>query len=112
MLVKTIGKNVDVSNTSLIGYVEIKYEDLVKAFGKPTSQRPSGDDKVRIEWDIKFADDTIATIYDYKNYGKSIKWVKENCKEWHIGGNNKFAVDNVLNVIKDKKIKFNRLTFD
>ncbi len=109
--VKTTGKQVDTSDTCLVGYVAISYAHLVQAFGKPTSQRPSGDDKVRIKWNIKFADETIATIYNWKNYGKSAKWVKENCLEWHIGGRNKFAVDRVLDVLKDKKTMFARLPF-
>lgn len=109
--VKTTGKHVNVDGTSLMGYVAISYDHLVEAFGKPTSQRPSGDDKVRIEWQIKFADNTVATIYDWKNYGKSIKWVKENFLEWHIGGNDKHAVDKVLDVLKEKRVMFARLTY-
>jgi len=97
--VKTVGRNVKSGGTSLQGYVNATYDMLVKAFGKPTSQRPSGDDKVRIEWDIKFSDNTVATIYDWKNYGRSIKWVKENYTEWHVGGDNKHAVEKVLGVL-------------
>lgn len=109
--VKTTGTHVDIDDTSLMGYVKVSYENLVKAFGKATSQRPSDDDKVRIAWNIKFADNTVATIYDYKNYGKTVKWVKENFTEWHIGGNDEYAVDKVLDVLKDKKVLFARLTF-
>lgn len=104
--VKTTGKHVDVSGTGLAGYVAISYAHLVEAFGKPTSQRPSGDDKVRIEWQIKFADNTVATIYDWKNYGKSVKWVKENNLEWHIGGHNKYTVQKVLDVLREKRVMF------
>ena len=110
--VKRVSKNVKTENTGLVGYVAVSYDHLVKAFGKPTSQRPSGDDKVRICWDIEFVDGTVATIYDWKNYGKTIKWVKENFLEWHIGGNNKNAADKVLAVLKKKRLMFTRLTFD
>ena len=104
--IKTTGLHVDVTGTSLVGYVTTSYDYLVRAFGKPTRQRPSGDDKVRISWNIKFSDNTIATIYDWNNYGKSVKWVKENYSEWHIGGNDRFAVAKVADVLKDKKVMF------
>lgn len=110
--VKTTGKHVDDSNTRLVGYVAISYDHLVHAFGKPTRQKPSGDDKVRISWSIKFADNTVATIYDWKNYDKSLKWVKENYLEWHIGGKDKYAVDKVLDVLKEKKVMFARIPLD
>ena len=112
--VKTVGKHVNILGTGLVGYVTISYAHLVEAFGKPTSQRPSGDDKVKIEWQIKFADNTVATIYDWKNYGKTVKWVKENCLDWHIGGEDKYAVNKVLDVLKEKRLMFAvppRLTF-
>ncbi|MFA6570161.1 MAG: hypothetical protein WCT77_02890 [Bacteroidota bacterium] len=110
--VKRVSKLVKTENTGLVGYVNISYDHLVIAFGKPTSQRPSGDDKVRIIWDIEFEDGTVATIYDWKNYGKSVKWVKENFTEWHIGGNDKYAVDKVLAILKDKRLMFARLPFN
>jgi len=109
--VKTTGKHINIDGTSLRGYVKIYYKDLVTAFGKPTQQKPSGDDNIRIRWNIKFADDTLATIYDWKNYGKSVKWVKGNHTVWHIGGNNKYAVDKVLDVLHEKQVEFNHLTF-
>jgi len=109
--VKTTGNQVNINGTSLMGYVKISYKNLVKAFGKPTSQKPSGDDKVRIRWSIEFEDGTVATIYDWKNYGKSVKWVKENYTEWHVGGKNQYAVDKVLDVLQEKQVEFSRLTF-
>jgi hypothetical protein len=110
--VKRVSKKVEAEGTGLVGYVVVSYDHLVEAFGKPTSQRPSGDDKVRICWDIEFVDGTVATIYDWKNYKKTVKWVKENFLEWHIGGNDKSAAEKVLAVLKAKKVMFARLTFD
>ncbi len=97
--VKRVNRNVNTMGAHLVGYVDADYNTLVKAFGKPTSQTPSGDDKVRIEWYIEFTDGTVATVYDWKNYGKSVNWVKKNCTEWHIGGNNEHATNKVLAVV-------------
>jgi len=110
--VKRVSNKVKTEGTGLVGYVVVSYDQLVEAFGKPTSQRPSGDDKVRICWDIEFYDGTVATIYDWKNYRKTVNWVKQNYLEWHIGGNDKSAEEKVLAVLKDKKLMFTRLTFD
>jgi hypothetical protein len=104
--VKNVSRNVDTGNTHLVGYVHILYDDLVTAFGKPSSQRPSGDDKSRIEWNIKFSDNTVAAIYDWKNYGKTNKWVKENVTEWHIGGNNESVVNKIAEILKEVKVIF------
>lgn len=92
--------NADTCGTSLIGCVNISFDNLVEVFGKPNFDSLSGDDKVRIEWSIKFKDGTVATIYDWKNYGRSNDWVKKNEKEWHIGGKSEKAFTNVVAEIK------------
>src|SRR6056300_530935 len=79
------------SGTSLVGYVEATYEELVYAFGEPTYDDPSADDKVSTEWNLKFYDEdwdreVIATIYDWKDYdgGKTSRSGKPY--RWHVGG--------------------------
>ncbi len=83
--------------TSLMGYLTASYDKLVFAFGEPTNTTPSGDDKVTCEWQIRFKDGTCATIYDWKEYGRSYKKVTD----WHIGGMNQRAVNYVKDVYED-----------
>ena len=72
--------------TSLQGYVDVSYGDLVKVFGEPNSQ---GDDyKVDAEWNGTI-NDLAFTIYNYKD-GKNYVGAKgkkvEDIRDWHIGG--------------------------
>ena len=39
-------------STSLQGYIEASYADLVKVFGHPQCTETSGDGKVDIEWEL------------------------------------------------------------
>ena len=45
------------------------------------------DDKVQVEWAIKFPDGTIATIYDYKQYNVD----PDDIDYWSIGGRGPLA---------------------
>jgi hypothetical protein len=71
--------NIKVSGSCLQGHITATYDELVKAFGEPEE----GCDKVKAEWNIKFADGTIATIYDWKNYHLE---TAESVTDWHVGG--------------------------
>ncbi len=84
------------NGTSLIGYVNISYKELVLKLGKPNE----GDGyKTDAEWLLEFDDGTIATIYNYKdgyNYlGKREGTAKTKLTEWHIGGYDEKAVHHV-----------------
>jgi len=59
-------KEIETAGTSLQGYVETTKADLVRVFGSPDEFGEG--DKVTIEWGIRFDDQTIATIYDWKRY--------------------------------------------
>lgn len=80
----------DYAGTSLLGYMEASYRDLVRVLGKPNAE---GDQyKVSTEWVVTFAGRTF-TIYDYKvtrlydRGGISVKAFRALPKfEWHIGG--------------------------
>jgi len=72
--------------TWLQGYVDASYYELRAAFGEPI-RYPQGD-KVRVEWVLKFSDDTLATIYDWKE-DRAI----ENVPRWNIGGRSPRAVE-------------------
>ena len=89
---------VGVSGTHFQGYTkEVKYEDVVKAFGEPTCSY-SYDEKVTVEWCLKFEDGTVATIYDYKTYNTPMYPY-----QWHIGGFNQKAVEHVNAVLNRKE---------
>jgi hypothetical protein len=77
----------DVNMTSLQGYIQTSYADLVGCFGEPTCD---GDGyKVDAEWIVTFADGVVATIYNYKtgrNYCGEEGQDVEDITQWHIGG--------------------------
>lgn len=91
-----------VAGTSLQGYINRSYDELVKAFGLPLD----GDGyKVEAEWNIVFEDGTRATVYNWKN-GRSYcgdgGLYPEEITEWHIGGFDKKAVEAVTNTLQGK----------
>ena len=93
----------DYSNgSSLQGFVNIEYATLTKIFGQPTDD---GDGyKIDAMWRMKFADGTTASIYNYKdgkNYTNGKGMPISLITNWHIGGENKNAVDRVMEVIDE-----------
>lgn len=77
-----------INGTNLKGYLNgYTFRDLVKAFGRPTYLEPSGDEKVQVEWVIKFDNGSVneyATIYDWKTYDRAYTTTK--LTTWNIGG--------------------------
>ena len=96
-------KDANVNMTSLKGEVLTTFSELCEVFGQP-DQGPNADmDKVTCEWALKFADGTIATIYDWKTGSTPFGQY-----EWHIGGHDYTAVERVLFEIemhRDKLVK-------
>ena len=87
--------------TSYMGRIRASYADLVAAFGPP---QPGDGEKTAAEWWMRFADGTIASIYDYKT---SLCYdpdglPPEEITAWHIGGRKAQAVRHVLAVLGDK----------
>ena len=80
----------DLDSTSLQGYVKTTYDRLVATFGEPTGAC----DKTTAEWNIKFSDGTVASIYDYKETK-----TPKGLYNWHIGGMSSQACRNVANVL-------------
>lgn len=66
-----------ISGSSLQGYIEASYEELVSTFGEPEKKE---DDKVNNLWVVNF-EGVIATIYDYKEDLETGK-----VERWHVGG--------------------------
>ena len=63
---------------------KVTYDDLIKAFGKPTYMpEDSGDGKVNFEWVLKY-ENNIFTIYDWKTYDEN--YTKNELTVWSIGG--------------------------
>ena len=85
----------DVNMTSLQGYMEAYYHQLVEVFGQPDG----GGDKTTVEWCLAFEDGTVATIYDWKEYE-----TPTGLYRWHIGGRNSRAVDLVKQTFKQAKL--------
>jgi hypothetical protein len=81
----------DANGTSLQGYVQAYYHQLVEVFGEPEG----GGDKTTVEWCLQFEDGTVATIYDWKEYETPM-----GLYHWHIGGRNNLAVDRVITTFK------------
>ena len=88
--------NADINMTSLQGYINTSYDDLVRCFGEPTSDGDAY--KVDAEWELTFEDGTVATIYNWKN-GRNYCGMDgmdvEDITDWHVGGRNSRAVAHV-----------------
>lgn len=79
---------VDVTGTSLVGYVTTTYQYLVERLGEPTSG-PSGDNKVSVSWEGEI-DGQVYTIYDWKQTSTPV-----GRYDWHIGGRSREVVEGV-----------------
>jgi len=101
-----IDKDASITGTSLQGYIEATYDDLVKAFGEPTFDSTKGDegDKVHTQWALEFEDEednlVVATIYDWKE--DSAYNSRGGKYKWHIGGNSYDAVEAVTDYAEVK----------
>jgi hypothetical protein len=87
----TQGTWTEANGTSLQGYVEAYYHQLVEVFGEPEG----GGDKTTVEWVLSFEDGTVATIYDWK-----LDETPTSMYNWHIGGVNNTAVTRVTSTFK------------
>ncbi len=76
-------ENADESGTSLKGYINATYSQLLEVLGKPTYDEPSGDDKVQVEWVVEFEGD-IFTIYDWKTGSR--EYTENELKTFNVGG--------------------------
>lgn len=68
----TVYENLDAPDTigsSLKGYINATYDQLVGVLGEPTINEPSGDEKTQLEWVVEFKGN-IFTIYDWKTYSR------------------------------------------
>ena len=98
----------EIDGTSLQGYMDISYDDLVKKLGKPNMETDQY--KVDAEWGIRFPDTgEVATIYNYKtgkNYDPQYGLDVKNIRDWHIGGHSKKIVARVCKLLNTKALDY------
>tara|TARA_X000001388_G_scaffold54344_1_gene39903 strand:+ start:599 stop:889 length:291 start_codon:yes stop_codon:yes gene_type:complete len=94
-------KTNDIDGTHLQGYIHATYYQLLEAFGKP---HDNGDGyKTDVEWAFKFADGTVATLYNWKNGKNYLGEEGSELKDmftWNIGGRSERAVTKIKEQIK------------
>ena len=74
----------EIVGTHLLDYIHnVKYEKLVELLGQPTFTSPSDDEKVQVEWVVKYNGEVL-TVYDWKTYDR--EYTLNHNKTWHIGG--------------------------
>ena len=92
----------NVGGTSLQGYIKASYEQLLQTFGAP-NPKLCDNYKTDVEWAFKFADGTIATLYNWKN-GKNYLGDEglelNDIYEWNVGGFNEKAVSKLLEKLR------------
>ena len=94
----------NVGGTSLQGYIKAPYEKLLEVFGAPNSTL-CDNYKTDVEWAFKFADGTVATLYNWKN-GRNYLGDEgselNDIYEWNVGGFNEKAVSRLLEKLRSK----------
>ena len=75
--------------------LKVLLENLLPIIGKP-STLGSGDNKVQLDWVFLVGEDKCITIYDWKEYDKSINFIDE----WHVGSKN-LTKDEVKEVLSE-----------
>lgn len=84
----------EIQGTSLQDYVFATYDELVGAFGEPNYGPNIQTGSSTCEWCLKFEDETVATIYDWKQ-----RRTPYDRYEWHVGGRSRKALDHVIEVL-------------
>ena len=93
---------IDINGTCLQGYIVSTYGTLVELFGHPTE---SDGYKVDWEWELRFEDGTVATIYNWKNGPNYCGRDGLHCDqitEWHVGGHTRDALNHVQELLKTR----------
>ena len=97
----------NIGGTSLQGYIKASYEQLLNEFGAPNSTL-CDNYKTDVEWAFKFADGTVATLYNWKN-GKNYLGDEglelNDIYEWNVGGFNDKAVSRLLEQMRSHQKK-------
>ncbi len=92
----------NIGGTSLQGYIKASYEQLLQTFGEP-NPKLCDNYKTDVEWAFKFADGTVATLYNWKNgknYNGDDGLELNHIYEWNVGGFNEKAVSKLLEKLR------------
>lgn len=84
---------INVNGTHLLTTINLPFHHVANVLGDPMR---FNDDKVQVEWNIKFEDGEVATIYDWKEYNRK----PEDVTDWHIGGHRFDVVQRVYDLLK------------
>lgn len=90
----------NITGTSLKGYVRTTLAELTEVFGEPTYTEASGDGKVNTEW-VLLIDDVLVTIYDWKT-----DKTPTGLYDWHVGGHDSSAEALVQDCIEQHRTVF------
>lgn len=86
---------IEFHGTCLQGCINATHKELCAIFGQPHD----GDGyKVDAEWDVRFGDGTVATVYNWKdgpNYNGKDGTPVEQIKDWHVGGLDRKALEHI-----------------
>lgn len=85
------------SGTSLQGYIETTYEDLLTVFGEPHIYQG---DKTTVEWRFETDNGIRFMIYDWKQCKTPL-----NIYSWHIGGSSLDAVSTVVSIMRQHGVQ-------
>tara|TARA_A100001011_G_C14317985_1_gene848905 strand:+ start:6416 stop:6820 length:405 start_codon:yes stop_codon:yes gene_type:complete len=95
-------KSINIRGTCYMGHFSATYHEIVGKIGPPHTS--SDGYKTDAEWAIEFEDGTVATIYNWKD-GKNYCGLEglnvEDISDWHIGGNDKYVTDWVVDLVND-----------
>ena len=86
---------IEFHGTCLQGRIDATFKELSSIFGEPHE----GDGyKVDAEWDVRFGDGTVATVYNWKdgpNYNGADGTPVEHITDWHVGGIDRKAFERI-----------------
>ena len=93
---------IDVDQTSYRGTINTSFDKLTSLFGSPGPG--SADYKTDVEWEIKFDDGMVATIYNWKN---GIAYLGSNgtpiyqIDVWNVGGKTYSAFERIQTLLEE-----------
>jgi len=88
------------NGTSFHGVViRATVNQLISAFGEPSMEYNTGEDKVNFEWEMETNIGEVFTIYDWKEY-RPIG--RDEYVTWHIGANSKSVANDAEREILKK----------
>ena len=86
--------------TSFFGTtIRATVNQLISAFGEPSDDSNTGEDKVNFEWDMETEEGEVFTIYDWKE-GRPLRL--DEYVVWHIGAKDKSTSNTAEDEILEK----------